>query len=332
MIGGVAGGHHRQQHLRRADVGRGLLAPDVLLAGLEGEAHRRTAGGVDRDAHQAPGQRAAQLVRHRHEPGVRAAGAHRHTEALGGSDRNVGAPLAWWGQQGARQQVGGDRHQGPRLVQGSGQRAEVADRAVGGRVGEQRSEVVGGFDATAARIDQVQLDAQGRRPRGDHGDHLRVAANVDEKLGGLALRLATAQGERLGGRGGLVEQRRTGEVQAGQVLHHGLEVEQRLQAALGDLGLVRGVGGVPGGVLQHVALDHGRGMGAVVALPDHRRDHPVATRQLTQVIEQLVLGHRPGQIGQPKRLVVAHRRGHGGIDQLVHRLEAQSGEHGDGLV
>jgi cell surface protein SprA len=34
---------HRQQHLRSADVGRGLLAADVLLAGLQRQAQRRLA-------------------------------------------------------------------------------------------------------------------------------------------------------------------------------------------------------------------------------------------------------------------------------------------------
>ena len=57
--------------------------------------------------------------------------------------------------------------------------------------------------------------------------------------------------------------------EAGQVGGHGLEVEQRLEAALGDLGLVGGVGGVPGGVLHDIAQDHRRGVRSVVTLPDH---------------------------------------------------------------
>ena len=79
------------------------------------------------------------------------------------------------------------------------------------------------------------------------------------------------QGHRLGDRGRLVQQARAGGRQPGQVGDHGLEVEQRLQPALADLGLVGRVGGVPGRVLQHVAPDHRRGDGAVVAEADHRR-------------------------------------------------------------
>jgi hypothetical protein len=51
-----------RQHLRRADVRRRLLAPDVLLARLQREAVGRVAVRVDADADQPPGQRALVLV------------------------------------------------------------------------------------------------------------------------------------------------------------------------------------------------------------------------------------------------------------------------------
>ena len=54
VVHGVHPGHDREQHLRGADVGRGLLAADVLLAGLECQAQRRVALRVHRDAHEAP--------------------------------------------------------------------------------------------------------------------------------------------------------------------------------------------------------------------------------------------------------------------------------------
>lgn len=50
--------------------------------------------------------------------------------------------------------------------------------------------------------------------------------------------------------------------------HHGLEVEERLQAALRDLRLVRGVGSVPPRGLKHVAEDDGRNSGLAVAHAD----------------------------------------------------------------
>ena len=60
-----------------------------------------------------------------------------------------------------------------------------------------------------------------------------------------------------------VEERRRRDVHAGQILHDRLEVQQRFEPALGDLGLVRRVGRVPAGILEHVAQDD-RGRDAVV--------------------------------------------------------------------
>ena len=56
VVDGVHRGDHGQQHLGGADVGGRLVAADVLLAGLQREAVRRAALGVDRDPDQAAGQ------------------------------------------------------------------------------------------------------------------------------------------------------------------------------------------------------------------------------------------------------------------------------------
>ena len=110
------------------------------------------------------------------------------------------------------------------------------------------------------------------------------SASASTTKGPAALRLRAAyERHRLGGGGALVEQRRVGGRQAGEVADHGLEVEQRLEPALRDLRLVRRVGGVPARVLEHVAPDHRRGDGAVVAEPDHRLGRPVAGRQGSQL-------------------------------------------------
>jgi hypothetical protein len=89
-----------------------------------------------------------------------------------------------------------------------------------------------------------------------------------EGVAPVALVHPVQQGHGLGGRGALVEHGGVGQVHAGEVEYHLLEGEQRLQSALGDFRLVRGVGGVPARVFQHVALDHGRCPGVVVAGTD----------------------------------------------------------------
>ena len=81
---------------------------------------------------------------------------------------------------------------------------------------------------------------------------------------------------RFGRRGALVEQRRGRDVHAGEVLHDRLEVQQRLEPALRDLRLVRRVGRVPAGILEHVAQDDARRDAVVVAHADVRARDPVA--------------------------------------------------------
>ena len=94
VIDGVHPGHDGEQDLRGADVGRGLFAADVLLAGLEGEAVGLGSAGIDRDADEAAGQGALELVAGGEIGGVGTAVAHGHAEALRGSDGDVGAELA----------------------------------------------------------------------------------------------------------------------------------------------------------------------------------------------------------------------------------------------
>ena len=106
---------------------------------------------------------------------------------------------------------------------------------------------------------------------------------------------------RLRGSGALVEQRRVGGRQPGQVGDDGLEVEQRLEAALGDLRLVRRVGGVPAGVLEHVAPDHRRRDGRVVAEADHRLGRPVLRGEVRSARAVASSSRGSGRSRSPRR-------------------------------
>ena len=107
--GGVETGDVGEQHLGRTDVRRGLLAADVLLAGLQREPQGRPAGGVGTHADDASGHRPGGRLARGDERGVRAAEAHRNAEALGGSDGDVGPELTRGSGQHARQRIG-DHH------------------------------------------------------------------------------------------------------------------------------------------------------------------------------------------------------------------------------
>ena len=176
-------GHHRQQHLGGADVRRGLLPADVLLAGLQGEAQRRAAGRVHRDAHEPARQRALERLLRGQEAGVRPAEAERDAEALGAAHRHVRAQLAGRRQQRQRQQVGG-RHDQPARRRGPARpRPQVPHRAGRARVLDQHAEGVGQVDGGVPGVADPHLDAERLGPRLDHRDRLGVAVGVDDEGG-----------------------------------------------------------------------------------------------------------------------------------------------------
>ncbi|MPM74157.1 hypothetical protein SDC9_121142 [bioreactor metagenome] len=88
--------------------------------------------------------------------------------------------------------------------------------------------------------------------------------------------------------------------------------------------MIRGVGRVPGGVLEDIAPDHRRGDGAVVAESDHRAAGVVARRQRSQPLQcgRLVDARR-----QAQPVVDADGRGHRLIDQFIETRQSQTVEH-----
>jgi hypothetical protein len=299
----------------------------VLLAGLQGQPVRGPPGGVDRHAHQPAGQRPPVGVAGRQEACVRATEGHGDAEALGRAHGGVGAQLAGRHQQGAGEQVGGHDGQAARGLDGLDDRPQVAHHPRRARVLQQHPERVGRGQVGGGITDR-HLDAQRFGARGHHRDGLRVAFGVDEEHAAGVARRPAAQRHRLGGRGALVEHRGVGDLQAREVADHGLEGEQRLEPALADLGLVRRVRRVPGGVLEDVAQDHPGGVRAVVALAYQRGEHPIAVGQPAQVRQGVGLADG---VVERQWLVVADRRGHRLVDQVVGRGQAQHGKHAVGV-
>ena len=106
------------------------------------------------------------------------------------------------------------------------------------------------------RITDDDLVPKRHGPGSDHLDGLGVALCVDEEDHVVVLADPFDQRHRLGGGRRLVKQRRIGDLESGEVADHGLEVQQGLEATLGDLRLIGRVGGVPARILEDVALDH----------------------------------------------------------------------------
>ncbi len=146
VIDGVHAGHVGEQHLRGADVGVGLLAADVLLAGLQRHAVGGLAARILGDADDAARHRADVGFAGGEEGGVRAAEAHRDAEALAGAEGDVGAHGAGRLEQDQRHQVGGDGDGRALGLQGGDGGGQVADFAVVARVLEQGAEEIFTFD------------------------------------------------------------------------------------------------------------------------------------------------------------------------------------------
>ncbi len=322
----IHAGHVGEQHLRGADVRIGLLAADVLLARLQGHAQGRLATGILRHADDAAGHRALVLVQAGEEGGVRAAVAHRHAKALAGTEGDVGAHRARGFRQHQRHQVAGDGADGVLRLELRDHCGEVLELAL--RIGrlQQRAEdvVVGSF----LRRAEDQLEAEPGGAGAHHVEGLREGVFIDEE--GVALRLARAarHGHRLGGGGRLVEQRGVGELHASQVDHHLLIVEQGFEAALGDLGLIGRVGGVPAGILEQVALDHRRRVGAVVAEADQRLPDLVPVGVALELRQRGMLVHRWAE--GPHFIPIGGQADAGGDglgDQFGTILDADGGAH-----
>jgi hypothetical protein len=256
------------------------------------------------------------------EPGVRTAVAHRHAEPLGRPHDCVDRPLARCLEEGERQQVGRDDDEHPAIGERRSRGPQITHLSARSGIGEQGCERV--------RLDHlVELphldgDAEGFGPGPQHLDGLGVGVGIDDDHVSVDTRDAPTHRHRLGRRGRLIQHRRVGEVHAGEIRDHGLEVEERLEATLGDLGLVGGVGGVPGRVLEHIPLDHRRGDGSGVPLTDEGPDDPVPAGVGAELFEGVGFG---ASLGQAERGAVTDRGGHRRVEELVEGAVAERSEH-----
>ena len=121
----------------------------------------------------------------------------------------------------------------------------------------------------------------------------------------------------LGDGGGFVEKRGPGHRQTRQVRHGGLEIEQRLEAALRNLRLVGRVGGVPAGVLHDVAADDRRSDGVVVPGADELLLHRVLRREPAQGCERPGFVEGVGKLGGLGLGDVGGQRGGGQLGRGV---------------
>ena len=319
-----------EERLRRADVRGGLFAADVLLSRLQRHAIGALAARIDRHPDDPARRLANVAVARRQERRVWPAVSKRHPEPLRVADDGVGAHFAGGNEEGEREQVGRDRDEASGVVRASDQRSQIARLAV--RVGVLRQDAERAVQHVLRHVGEIaddQLDFQRRRAAAQHVDRLREAPLRDDEDAFLAgrglLRLQPVEHRHRFGRSRpLVQERRRRDVHPRQVPHHRLKIQERFEAALGDLGLVRGVGGVPAGVLEHVAENHRGRDAVVVAVPDVGPEDAVARGDAAQAAQVLVLRDAGRKVERRRQPDVGRN---GLLDQSVERRHADGGEH-----
>mmetsp|Transcript_6016 Transcript_6016/g.23375 ORF Transcript_6016/g.23375 Transcript_6016/m.23375 type:complete len:875 (+) Transcript_6016:760-3384(+) len=318
VIDAVRCSHVGQERLRRADVAGRLVPPDVLLAGLHRHSERGVPLAVNAHADQAAGQAAGVLVPRRDEARMRPAEPQRHPEALRGADGDVGADVPGALQQREREEIRRADHKRPVRMARIHQFLVVQRFAEGVGVLHEHAGVRLVREVGLRDVSHHDFDAARVATGLDESDGLRMAIFGHEELAAL-LGDRNAHVHGLGGCGCLVQERGVGDLHAGEVGHHRLEVQQHLQAALRDLRLVGRVGRVPARILQHVAQHHGRRDGLVVSHADQVRQHLVALRDAPESLQRRLLRQRLLQV-QIRR--EADMRRHRGVNEVVQVVEA----------
>ena len=200
---------------------------------------------------------------------------------------------------------------------------EIADVSECAGILEDRAENDGRIEIFEGVADD-DVPAQRLGPRPDHVDGLRMAVPIDEERPRLRFRRALRQRHRLAGGRRLVQQARVRHVESGQVADHGLEIEKGLQPPLADLRLIRRVGGVPGRVLEDVALDDGRRDRSVVSLPDKTGQDHVLGGDLPHPVQHALLAEGRPPVQRP---LLTDRAGYGPVDQRVEAVRSHGLEH-----
>jgi hypothetical protein len=325
--------HVRQQRLGGTDVRRRLLAPDVLFARGQRHSVRGVAVGIDRHTDEPAGHVSDVRLARGKERRVRPAIPQRDAEALRVAEDDVGPHVSWRRDQRQCQQVGSDGHQRTGRMRPIDQRPEVRKPAVGVGILQHDAEDVGG-QLHVLRSPHPQREAERFRPQPQDVQHLWQASFADQQhrarrgstlLGGDALH----QRHRLGRGGRLVQQRRIRHLHPRQVAHHRLEVDQRLEAALRDLGLVRGVWRVPARVLHHHPQDDAWSHRVVVPETDVRAADTVGRCDLLQSLQVTKLGF---SLWKVERSLQPYRRGDCFVNQGIERGSADSAKHGIALL
>ena len=167
------------------------------------------------------------------------------------------------------------------------------------------------------------VDAEGFHAGDEDINDVGMEAVGDDE--GVRVRLGVeGQGAGFGAGGAFIEQGSVGDVEGGEVADEGLEIEQSFEAALGDFGLVGGVGGVPAGVFEEVSEEDRGREGIVVTEAEEGADDLVLAHDGAEALEGLLFGEG---VGEEEGGAGADAFGDDLVHELVEGAAAEGAEH-----
>jgi hypothetical protein len=296
VVDSVESRHVGKKSLSSADIAGGLLTTNVLLTSLESQAKSRLAETILGNTNETTRNLALVLLRCSEESSMGTTVTERNTEALGVTDGDVGAKFSRGLEHGKSEKIGGCAEKSLLLVDDVGESLVIVNTTVGIGVLNQGSNEVA-FDfanelgVVGEDIADDELDAESLSSGLEDGDGLGVAVLGDDKdLLAFALGcVGHRHGHGLSSGGSLIENRGVGDVETSQICDESLEVEERLKTALADLSLVGGVAGIPGRVLEHIALDNSRNKSSIVTSTNERFVDFVVLGKFSHLLLDVVL-------------------------------------------
>ena len=320
----VSTSNNRQQSLSSTNIGSSLLTANVLLTSLQGQAVGRLAGRVLRDTHQTARHGALHALVNSHVRSVGATEEEGQTETLSVTHSDISAQLTRRLQQGQSQQVSDHSDQGVTLLSGLNQRLNIANIAFIAGV-RQDDTVQVALGQALREISNDEGNAEHLCTAASHRNNLRQATGVNREEAVLHLAVRTVHHDSCFSHcGRLIQQGGVCNLQAGQ-LHHGvLEVQQSLQTALRNLSLVGGVRSVETGVFQNVTAQNRGSYCIVVSGTNHLGENLILRSIAGNLCLSLMLRQRSRQL---QFAVKANLGGDDSVHQRIQGRVSQGFEH-----
>ena len=296
----------------------------MLLTSLQSQTVRRLTSRILRNTHQTARHGTLHALVNSHVRSVGATEEEGQTETLSVTNCDISTQLTRRLQQGQSQQVSDHSDQGVTLLSGLNQRLNIANIAFIAGV-RQDDTVQVALRQTLREISNDEGNAEHLCTAASHRNNLRQATGVNREEAILHLAVRTVHHDScLSYCGCLIQQGGVCNLQAGQ-LHHGvLEVQQSLQTALRNLSLVRGVRSVETGVFQNVTAQNRGSYCIVVSGTNHLGENLILRSIAGNLCLSLMLRQRSRQL---QFAVKANLRGDNSVHQRIQGRISQGFEH-----